>query len=284
MSREEFCQDEAELTVRQLMRIETGASKPTLTKIQFMAQRLGLTLFQLMPDYVDVPSEYQHLKYELLRTPSYGNEDLLAQREERLSTIYELYYDELPEEEKIIMDTINSISDVYSEADAQFGRAVLSDYFSQVLQKEEYQVNDLLLLDLYFISLGNVVNGPEFSPEDFDRLVPRLLKQSETFTSDALFVLRDVLLLVANVGRRFDYHKWSLLVFEALNRLMERFHDFQKKPILNMLMWKHYLEVESDYAKAEELYHEAILFARMTKQEHLMGKLEEEWLEEKHRN
>ncbi|MEG3142143.1 helix-turn-helix transcriptional regulator [Streptococcus sp. 2A/TPW/M5] len=35
MTKEELCQDESELTVRQLTRIESGLSRPTLTKINF---------------------------------------------------------------------------------------------------------------------------------------------------------------------------------------------------------------------------------------------------------
>ena len=71
LTREQFCGDEVELSVRQLIRIETGSSKPTLSKIQYIATRLGMTLYELMPDYVKLPDRYSKLKFEVLRTPTY---------------------------------------------------------------------------------------------------------------------------------------------------------------------------------------------------------------------
>ena len=71
MTKEELCQDERELTVRQLTRIESGLSRPTLTKINFLAERLDMNLFALMPDYTELPKEYLDLKYQLLRNTTY---------------------------------------------------------------------------------------------------------------------------------------------------------------------------------------------------------------------
>ena len=42
ISRQEFCGDESELSVRQLIRIERGESRPTLTKLKYIANRLGI--------------------------------------------------------------------------------------------------------------------------------------------------------------------------------------------------------------------------------------------------
>ncbi|WP_158527561.1 helix-turn-helix domain-containing protein, partial [Streptococcus gallolyticus] len=44
ISREEFCGDETELSVRQLARIESNQSIPNLSKAQFIANQLGVTL------------------------------------------------------------------------------------------------------------------------------------------------------------------------------------------------------------------------------------------------
>ncbi|MFR7048371.1 helix-turn-helix domain-containing protein, partial [Streptococcus pneumoniae] len=40
ISRSEFCGDESELSIRQLIRIENGESRPTLTKLKYIAERL----------------------------------------------------------------------------------------------------------------------------------------------------------------------------------------------------------------------------------------------------
>lgn len=98
---------------------------------------------------------------------------------------------------------------------------------------------------------------------------------------DALFVLRDVLLSTVSIGRKFDCNEWSINIFDKLNEMMARVHDFQKKPILNMLMWQHYLFIERDERQAENMYQEAILFATTTGQGYLVSKLKEQWLDDK---
>lgn len=51
ISRPDFCGDEQELTVRQLSRIESGASQPSLPKLAYIARRLGVPVYSLMPDF-----------------------------------------------------------------------------------------------------------------------------------------------------------------------------------------------------------------------------------------
>lgn len=52
---------------------------------------------------------------------------------------------------------------------------------------------------------------------------------------------------------------------------------FKKKPIVNLLTWKHHLFVEKDYAKAKKSYDAAILFAQLTENINLRENLEKEW-------
>ncbi|MGZ7230661.1 helix-turn-helix domain-containing protein, partial [Streptococcus pyogenes] len=110
---ESMCGDETELSIRQLARIESGESKPTFTKITFIATGLGMSLYELMPDYVDLPEDYLNLKYDILRTPTYGENKKIDWRDQILTEIYDNYYDELPEEEQLAVDTIQSFFDVH---------------------------------------------------------------------------------------------------------------------------------------------------------------------------
>ena len=48
MSREVLCLDGAELTVRQLIRIEKGESLPSLDKLSYIAKRLGKNMTDLL--------------------------------------------------------------------------------------------------------------------------------------------------------------------------------------------------------------------------------------------
>ena len=51
MSREVLCLDGAELTVRQLIRIEKGESLPSLDKLSYIAKRLGKSMTDSVRDY-----------------------------------------------------------------------------------------------------------------------------------------------------------------------------------------------------------------------------------------
>ena len=44
LTREMICEDESNITIRQLARIETGKSLPTLTKLTFLADKLNISL------------------------------------------------------------------------------------------------------------------------------------------------------------------------------------------------------------------------------------------------
>ena len=48
MSREVLCLDGAELTVRQLIRIEKGESLPSLDRLSYIAKRLGKNMADLL--------------------------------------------------------------------------------------------------------------------------------------------------------------------------------------------------------------------------------------------
>lgn len=279
ITREEFCQDEVELSVRQLARIEAGTCKPTLQKISYIATRLGKGLYELMPDYVGLPARYTKLKYEIIRTPTYGKQDLVEKRDSALMEIYEDYYEDLPEEEKLAMDVIQSRIDVFEAESTDFGRDILEDYFEQVHRKKEYELNDLLILQL-FAEFTRVSDRGSKEFLVFEKMLEKLLGQVERVAPDNLFVLRDVLFIsVGILGDRKRHEKIPEL-FTAVEKIMEITHDFQKKPILNMLKWKYELYVNKNKEMAQEYYEEAVLFAKMIGNTFLAEKLKKSWKEE----
>lgn len=100
ITKEAFCGDETELSVRQLTRIENGVSTPTLAKVIFIAQQLGVTVGDLADEnHFELPARYKELKFLLLRTQTYLDKDRLAKRKAYLDEIFNNYYDALPEEE-----------------------------------------------------------------------------------------------------------------------------------------------------------------------------------------
>ena len=60
ISREAFCGDETELSIRQLYRVETGQSIPTLNKVTYIAQILGVSIGELTDGKTfELPARYK---------------------------------------------------------------------------------------------------------------------------------------------------------------------------------------------------------------------------------
>ena len=82
LSREAFCGDEKHLTVRQLARIETGNNLPSLAKLDYIAEVLGVPMSQLIDEgMIIVPKEYLKLKTKVIRESVHGGEEKVHQRE-----------------------------------------------------------------------------------------------------------------------------------------------------------------------------------------------------------
>lgn len=252
---------------------------PTLNKAVYIAGRLGVTLGYLTDgENVELPSRYKELKYLLLRTPTYGDQQRLAEKETYFDEIFSQFYDDLPEEEQLIIDGLQSKLDIHFSDNIDFGVGILNDYFDQILRKTNYQVNDLILIDLYFSCL--TVSGLDsaiFDSRKYNQLLETLLKQVHCLPLEDLFVLNNVLL--NNFGLLLELKKYDFVkqLIAVSNKIMARTHDFQKKPIVNLLTWKHHLFVEKDYAEAKKSYDAAILFAQLTENINLRENLEKEW-------
>ena len=94
LSRETFCGDEKELTVRQLGRIETGNNLPSLAKLDYIAGVLGIPISQLIDErLLIVPKEYLKLKTKLIRQSIHGDKEKIRQREDIFEEIQEHFYD-----------------------------------------------------------------------------------------------------------------------------------------------------------------------------------------------
>ena len=153
LSRESFCGDEKELTVRQLGRIETGNNLPSLAKLDYIAGVLGIPMSQLIDEgMIIVPKEYLKLKTKLIRQSIHGDEEKVRQRETIFEDIQEHFYDKLPEDEQVAVEVLQAIDDVYVSENVEFGEGLIEEYFNQILLQTEYSVNDLLILYLYFLS------------------------------------------------------------------------------------------------------------------------------------
>ena len=285
LSRPVFCGDESELSVRQLVRIEKGELRPTIKTLEYIAERLEIPSYVLMPDYKELPKRYQELKYFLLHHPDYGDEELQEQKEEYFDEIFENFYDDLPRDEKMIVDCLQAIDEVRATDNEQYGIALLDESFEELWNQREFSFSDLLKIRLYFLCsyLENIKKGQLSISEQqkLQLMFQKVCNNVENSSTDDLFLVRDVLFAGLGSCELLNDLELFKLAVEKLNWISEKTRDFQKQPIVLMVEWKYY--IQTDYDTAKQKYEEAKMMARMFGNEQLIVSLDKEWTEDNKR-
>ena len=283
ISRPDFCGDEQELTVRQLSRIESGASQPSLPKLDYIARRLGVPAYSLMPDFSALPSAYLELKYQILREPIYGKEEEYDKKEACLEEIGNLFYEQLPSEEKVWFEATRATIDVIRSGRPEYGETVLDDYFKTIYDKELFLINELEVINLYFAIVLTKIKQGQNQIEEINRIhsfLVRLTNHVELIAPEYLFALSNTLFSgLACLDNLSSYDSLEAYIF-SLNHIMEKTQDFQKKPIILMLEWKLSLIIKNDYVSAEQFYQKSKLFADIIENSYLVTMLEKQWQED----
>ena len=282
LSRPVFCGDESELSVRQLVRIEKGEFRPTIKTLEYIADRLEIPSYVLMPDYKELPKRYQELKYFLLHHPDYGDKELQEQKEEYFDEIFENFYDALPRDEKMIVDCLQAIDEVRATDNEQYGIALLDESFEELWNQREFSFSDLLKIRLYFLCsyLENIKKGQLSISEQqkLQLMFQKVCNNVENSGTDDLFLVRDVLFAGLGSCELLNDLELFKLAVEKLNWISEKTRDFQKQPIVLMVEWKYY--IQTDYDTAKQKYEEAKMMARMFGNEQLILSLDNEWSED----
>lgn len=282
LSRPVFCGDESELSVRQLVRIEKGEFRPTIKTLEYIADRLEIPSYVLMPDYKELPKRYQELKYFLLHHPDYGDKELQEQKEEYFDEIFECFYDDLPRDEKMIVDCLQAIDEVRATDNEQYGIALLDESFEELWNQREFSFSDLLKIRLYFLCsyLENIKKGQLSISEQtkLQSMFQKVCNNVENSGTDDLFLVRDVLFAGLGSCELLNDLELFKLAVEKLNWISEKTRDFQKQPIVLMVEWKYY--IQTDYDTAKQKYEEAKIMARMFGNEQLIVSLDKEWSED----
>ena len=279
LSRPVFCGDESELSVRQLVRIEKGEFRPTIKTLEYIADRLEIPSYVLMPDYKELPKRYQELKYFLLHHPDYRDKELQEQKEEYFDEIFECFYDDLPRDEKMIVDCLQAIDKVRATDNEQYGIALLDESFEELWNQREFSFSDLLKIRLYFLCsyLENIKKGQLSISEQqkLQLMFQKVCNNVENSSTDDLFLVRDMLFAGLGSCELLNDLELFKLAVEKLNWISEKTRDFQKQPIVLMVEWKYYLQ--TDYNTAKQKYEEAKMMARMFGNEKLIVSLDKEW-------
>jgi len=285
LSRPVFCGDESELSVCQLVRIEKGEFRPTIKILEYIAERLEIPSYVLMPDYKELPKRYQELKYFLLHHPDYGDKELQEQKEEYFDEIFENFYDALPRDEKMIVDCLQAIDEVRATDNEQYGIALLDESFEELWNQREFSFSDLLKIRLYFLCsyLENIKKGQLSISEQqkLQLMFQKVCNNVENSGTDDLFLVRDVLFAGLGSCELLNDLELFKLAVEKLNWISEKTRDFQKQPIVLMVEWKYY--IQTDYDTAKQKYEEAKMMARMFGNEQLIVSLDKEWTEDNKR-
>ena len=231
LSRPVFCGDESELSVRQLVRIEKGEFRPTIKTLEYIANRLDIPSYILMPDYKELPKRYQELKYFLLHHPDYGDKELQEQKEEYFDEIFEYFYDDLPRDEKVLVDCLQAIDAVRATSNSLYGESVLENGLQNLLSRDVYKAEDLLRLRLYFsCNLMDGLKAGEIKESEYENILyfhEKLSSQIDKIEFDCLGLLRDSLLAsltCIEIMGLFHYFKRAV---ETLNKIGQKTRDFQ---------------------------------------------------------
>ena len=231
LSRPVFCGDESELSVRQLVRIEKGEFRPTIKTLEYIADRLDIPSYVLMPDYKELPKRYQELKYFLLHHPDYGDKELQEQKEEYFDEIFECFYDDLPRDEKMIVDCLQAIDAVRATDNEQYGIALLDESFEELWNQREFSFSDLLKIRLYFLCsyLENIKKGQLSISEQqkLQLMFQKVCNNVENSGTDDLFLVRDVLFAGLGSCELLNDLELFKLAVEKLNWISEKHEIFK---------------------------------------------------------
>ncbi|MFA9493032.1 helix-turn-helix domain-containing protein [Streptococcus sp. E17BB] len=278
ITKEAFCGDESELSVRQLTRIETGKSTPTLAKVQFIASRLGVKIGDLTDESFELPARYKELKYLLLRTQTYQENSRLEEKETYLNEIYDDFYDELSEEEQLVIDIIDTNLRLGFDDNFFSANKILEDYLDQLFTKNIYTANDLVLIDLYLLAIKKKDFPPEwFDKKQYNELISNLFKHVDIVPLEDLSTLNSVFISVFSNSISLNCEESMGKTIAAMERIMQKTQDFQKMPIFNLMKWKYYLFQEKNEEEARLCYENACMFARLVSDKTLLTKLSAEW-------
>ena len=259
MSREVLCLDGAELTVRQLIRIEKGESLPSLDKLSYIAKRLGKNMTDLLDhDNITIPDEYYEMKNRLSKFPTYRNPERIKAKLALIEEVYEKFFELLPEEELLTLDILENILSFTNWEESPKVEEIYEDLFEQVKRKKKFLTNDLLVIDYYFFHL---YGRKQFDKKLFERIVKRVLNQ-EIWTDDVYnIVLFNDLMAIAALKIFHNSFSDFLTVVDKALAVIEKSQFYSYKPSVFVLKAKYELLHKGNKKEAAENYDKAIMFA-----------------------
>ena len=258
LKREQVCDTEEELTVKQLMRIELGRSLPTIVKLQYISDKLGVSLnFLLGETKLDIPEDYYKAKYKLMKSPVYGDSERIKKKLKDIEELYDNYIDVLPEDELLAIDLIERTLNFMISEEESLIESVFEDYLVQALKKETYSLNDLLLISYYAFRCQDY----DYDKERIEKFRRKLINQE--LQGEELFNVELIGALSAIAGIYVMHHDYKEMksVVDKMYVLIDKTLQQAYKPAVLVFEAKYYLFYENNRDKATELYNTATVLA-----------------------
>ena len=258
LTREQVCDTEEELTVKQLMRIELGRSLPTIVKLQYISDKLGVSLNYLLGETkLDIPEDYYQAKYKLMKSPVYGDPERIKKKLQDIEDLYDNYIDILPEDELLTIDIIERTLNFMTEGEEDAIETIFEDYLTQVLKKEAYSLNDLLLIKYYTFQCQVGDYDKEIVESFRCKLINQELQGEELVNVELLGAL-------STIGGIYvmhhDYRNMKTIV-DKMHTIIDKTLQHAYKPAVLIFEAKYYLYFENDLDKAREIYNTATVLA-----------------------
>lgn len=258
LTREHVCDTEEELTVKQLMRIELGRSLPTIVKLQYISDKLGVSLNYLLGETkLDIPEDYYQAKYKLMKSPVYGDLERIKKKLKDIEELYDNYIDVLPEDELLAIDLIERTLNFMISEEESLIESIFEDYLVQALKKEAYSLNDLLLISYYAFRCQDY----DYDKERIEKFRRKLINQE--LQGEELFNVELIGALSAIAGIYVMHHDYKEMkcVVDKMYVLIDKTLQQAYKPAVLVFEAKYYLFYENNRDKATELYNTATVLA-----------------------
>ena len=193
-----------------------------------------------------------------MKSPVYGDPQRIKKKLKAIEELYEKYIEILPEDELLAIDIIERTLNFIAEGEGEdLVEIVFEDYLNQVLKKEEYTLNDLLLIKYYSVQCQSS-SYDESIIENFRKKLIKQRLQGDELTNVELLGALSAIAGIYVMHHEYEHMK-SLVdkMYEIIHSIMQ--HSYQ--PGITMLEAKYYLYYENNIEKATELYHTATLLA-----------------------
>ncbi|MEF2809625.1 MAG: XRE family transcriptional regulator [Streptococcus sp.] len=258
LTREQVCDTEEELTVKQLMRIELGRSLPTIVKLQYISDKLSVSLNYLLGETkLDIPEDYYKAKYKLMKSPVYGDSERIKKKLKDIEELYDNYIDVLPEDELLAIDLIERTLNFMISEEESLIESVFEDYLVQALKKETYSLNDLLLISYYAFRCQDYDYDKERIEKFRRKLINQELQGEELFNVELIGALSPI----AGIYVMHHDYKEMKSVVDKMYVLIDKTLQQAYKPAVLVFEAKYYLFYENNRDKATELYNTATVLA-----------------------